>query len=356
MHILYYITGHGFGHGVRSCVICNAFSDSVSLTIRSSLPRQFFEEELRRPFQFTDAEFDCGCAQLDGATVDIPRTLNHYASIAERNRKIKDRELRLVEEEGFDAIVSDITPFAFEVAHQAGIPSFGIGNFSWYDIYLPYTNQNRWFRPFLDEICAQYQRADHLLKLQPANTMDCFNRVHPVPLVARKGENRARQIRAHFGIPDDKRLAMIYAGNYGMDSIDWTGLKRFDRWVFLGVYPVDSAPANFHLVSKKMFAFQDLSASVDLIIGKIGYGILGECLVHGVPLMYVPREDFAEHPVLEEAVLHRGGACRISRERFYRLDWDGELDEVIHRARPVPQSADGDRVCARYIQQHASPG
>jgi hypothetical protein len=82
VHLLYYITSHGYGHGVRSCSIAEAIPKDVQLTFRTTLPEQFFHEELKRPFSYFPGEFDCGCIQTDGVTTDVEATLQCYKNIA----------------------------------------------------------------------------------------------------------------------------------------------------------------------------------------------------------------------------------------------------------------------------------
>ena len=171
MHILYYVSSHGYGHGVRSCAICNNFSKQVTLTIRSNLPEQFFHEELSRPFSCYPGEFDCGCIQTDGVTVDIQKTLQTYRDIAERNESVLEDEIRWCKENNVTGIVSDIAPFPFEVAFSAGVPSVGISNFSWEDIYEPYLEDMPEFETCFNTIKNQYGMADLLLALYPPNPM-----------------------------------------------------------------------------------------------------------------------------------------------------------------------------------------
>ena len=138
MHIAYYITGHGYGHAIRSSTIVNALPLSVRVTFKTSVPVAFFQDELHRPFDYCRAVFDCGCLQTDSVSVDIPATLNAYKAIAENNRRSLDAEVGWCGRHGVDGIVSDITPFAFEVARSAGIPSIAVTNFTWFDVYREY--------------------------------------------------------------------------------------------------------------------------------------------------------------------------------------------------------------------------
>ena len=350
MHILYYISSHGYGHGVRSCAICNHFSKAVTLTIRSNLPEQFFHEELSRPFSCYPGEFDCGCIQTDGVTVDIKKTLQTYIEIADRNEGVLGDEVLWCQEHEVAGIVSDIASFPFEVSFRAGIPSVGISNFSWEDIYEPYLANMPEFETCFDSIKNQYGMADLLLALYPSNPMKSFNRRKEVPVVGRKGRDRKDEIRARYKIGKDKKIGLIYTGDFGMDTAQWKRLEGFDEWEFVGAYPLPGNPSNFHLVTKDDFTYQDISASVDLMISKIGYGVYSECLINGVPLLYLPRSDFSEYPVLEKAVIEWGYGYCISNNDFFDLRWAPILEEVKNAEPPDRNDYNGDRICASEIE------
>lgn len=351
MHILYYISSHGYGHGVRACAICNRLCPEVELTVRTALPRQFFEEELNRPFAWHEGEFDCGCFQTDGVTVDIQRTLEAYETIAERNRDLIEQEIAWCRTNRVAGIVSDIVPFAFAVAHGSGIPSAGVTNFSWEDIYEPYLPLRPSFRPYFEQLCRDYSRADLLLALEPPNPMKSFTKRISMPVVARGGTNRADAIRSRYGLASGKKIGLIYTGNYGLDSAAWERLESFYRWEFIGVYPIPGNPRNYHLVDKNDFKYQDLSASADLIISKVGYGIYSECVSNGVPLLYMPRTDFAEYPVLENAVRQWGHGFCIPAADYYALSWESALERICESEPPQKMSLDGAQKCAEAIEQ-----
>lgn len=354
MHILYYISSHGYGHGVRSCAICNSFSKEVTLTIRSLLPEPFFHEELSRPFSHYPGEFDCGCIQTDSITVDIQKTLQTYFEIAERNKSVLEDEVRWCQENAVTGIVSDIASFPFEVAFSAGIPSAGISNFSWEDIYEPYLEKMPEFADCFETITNQYGMADLLLALYPANAMKSFNRRKEVPVVGRKGRDIKGEIIKRYSINRNKKLGLIYTGDFGMNSASWKKLESFDTWEFVGLYPIPGSPSNYHLVDKNEFAYQDISASVDLMISKIGYGVYSECLINGVPLLYLPRTDFAEYPVLEKAVKEWGYGLCLPYQDYYDLKWDKALKDIGNTRPPKRDDCNGDRICAEEIESFFS--
>nr|MCU0609904.1 hypothetical protein [Chitinispirillaceae bacterium] len=104
MNIIYYVTSHGYGHGVRTAAICNALSPSHRLIFRTSLPRQFFCEELSRDFSYEEAVFDCGCIQHDSVNVAYEETLSTYRGIAARNRSLLEDEVRWIKQQHADVI------------------------------------------------------------------------------------------------------------------------------------------------------------------------------------------------------------------------------------------------------------
>ncbi len=351
MKILYYITPHGYGHAVRSCAICREFSPDVELIFRTTIPRKFFKEEIRRPFRYFSARIDLGCIQDDSITVKKEETLKAYMKISEENEKRLSEEVRWVLDEGVDGIVADIPPFAFEVAREAQVPSLAVSNFTWHDIYEPYCADYPAFQPYLEKIGEQYQMAGMLLELTPSTGMPQFPRRMKVPPVGSIGRNVRERLVKHLGPGPGKYLGLIYVGEFGMECIPWPELKKFTNWDFLGIYPVPGNPENYHLVSKQDFPYLDLVASVDLMVSKIGYGVFAQSLMHGTPLIYPPRDDFAEFPVLEKAILEWGHGYPLPREDYCALKWEEVLEEVIRRKRPDPQVSAGAAICAREIEK-----
>jgi hypothetical protein len=350
MKILYYLTAHGYGHAVRTSTICNELSENVRLIFRTTIPENFFHEEVKRAFEYLPGQFDCGCIQSDSMTVDKKETLQAYMRLAEQNVVRLEEEVRFCREQRIDGIVSDITPFAFEVARRAGVPSMAVANFTWFDIYEPYVREYPSFAPFLEKIRQQYQMADLLLDLMPSMEMSYFGNRVRIPPVAKPGRNLEGKLKNRLGLGKSRHLALIYVGELGMENIRWKDLEKFRDWDFLGIYPLPGDQANYHLLDKKDFPYEDLVASAEVMVTKIGYGVVSQGLINGIPLIYLPREDFAEFPVLERAVQKWGHGYRLSKEDYYALKWERVLEEVCKRGRPKPVPSEGGRICAREIE------
>jgi hypothetical protein len=351
MHVIYYVTSHGYGHAVRTAAIANAFSKNVRITFRTALPEAFFREEVYRSFSYAPAAFDCGCVQTDGLHVDIKKTLALYRTIAEKNSARLESEARWCASQNADVIVSDIVPFAFDVAQKCDVPSVAVANFTWYDIYEDYVQEFTEYKNDLDHIRRQYEGASLLLALEPALAMGYFRKRTAVPPTGRKGRYCRAEIFKKYGFMPGKRLALVYFGPFGITGVDFRRLENFAEWEFLSVCPIDGAPSNCHLISKSDFPYQDLAASADLMVCKLGYGAVAEAMIHGTPLLYLPRGHFAEFPALDTAVRSWGGGYPLSYEAFTALDWRPALAAVIERGRLKPCPSDGAGLCAAAIEK-----
>jgi L-arabinokinase len=323
------------------------------ILLRTAVPREFFSKEISRPFDYEEAAFDCGCVQQDTNTIDVPKTLASYRELADGNRGLLDDEVAWCEGKRADIIVSDIVPFAFDVARRAGLPSVAATNFTWHTIYEEYTGQHPDFAPYLDAMRDQYAAADLLLGLYPVNEMRYFRKQVPVGPVGRVGRNVRHLVCSEYGISPDKRLGLIYAGNFGMGALPWQKLESFDGWEFIGLYPLPGSPANYHQISKEVFRYQDCIASADVMISKLGYGVCAECFINSLPIIYLPRTGFAEFPVLRRAVEEWGNGYSLSMDDFVGLQWHDALKSVAVCGKPRPMPSDGARACAREIERLA---
>jgi hypothetical protein len=344
-HVAYFLTGHGFGHGVRGSAIINALPEDVKVTVFSSLPAGFFREEIRLPperFELIPCELDCGCIQPDSVRVDVQATLATYAGIhAARESLIAEFSQRLKTIEA-DAVVGDIAPLAFPIARAAGLPSTAICNFAWTDIYAPYLQGYPDFRPVWDAMVSDYACADRQLRLEPYFGTPFSEWGVPsqsVGMLARQGMNRRPEFAARFDLDPRKKWALVYIGSHGMGGVDWSRLEACREWQFLGLYDLPGA-ANYRRIEKNPgFSYADLTASVDGILGKLGYGLVTEALAHGKPVLFPGRSDFAEFEMLREEMKRRGLGREIPLESLMALDLESHLawaKEVHAAPEPAP--------------------
>ena len=141
-----------------------------------------------------------------------------------------------------------------------------------------------------------------------------------------------------------------WAGS-GSEGLDGQTIGRFSGWEFLGISAVDSLSANYHYIEKTDFPYQDLIASADCMVGKLGTGAVAEAMLHGKPMIYLPRDDFAEFGALDAAVRQWGGGECLTARAFTGCEWGEALWRSVLRPRPLPVKS-----AARSMPQYASAG
>jgi hypothetical protein len=305
--IAYFLTAHGFGHGVRAAALLHRLPENAEVDLYTALPEGFFREELTRRFRVIPLELDCGCVQRDSAEVDVPATLERYAAIDAKRDSLLEEAAGRLRDEGADLLIGDIPPLAFPLARRAGIPSLALCNFSWVDIYAPYVEAYPGYRPLLDRMRRDYAQADAHARLFPFLGDPLAERVEELGLVCRQGMRRREELGKTFGLDPGKKWCLVYPGNYGLNGMDWERFADFPDWEFFGLYPLAKAAKNYRRLDKNpSLRYADLTASSDLVLGKLGYNLVAECLAHAIPILFSGRSDFSEFPVLKQLVEDRG--------------------------------------------------
>ena len=141
MAVVFYVTGHGFGHAVRQIAIVNALAHrrpDVPIIVRSSVAPWLFSRSVRASVRLEPGAVDTGAIQRGSLDVDIPATLAAaHAFYAGADAWIA-QETAFLAREGARLVVSDIPPLPIAAARQAGVPAIGISNFTWDWIYEDY--------------------------------------------------------------------------------------------------------------------------------------------------------------------------------------------------------------------------
>src|SRR6187200_2570075 len=82
MTIVFYTSGHGFGHATRDIEVINTIlvkRPGARIIVRTSVPRWFFERSVHGPIELQAAEVDSGVAQIDSLQLDEDETARRAA-------------------------------------------------------------------------------------------------------------------------------------------------------------------------------------------------------------------------------------------------------------------------------------
>lgn len=277
---------------------------------------------------FRRDRFDAGCIQPDGLTVDADATLREARRIAARNRERLDAEVAWLAGAGIRLVVCDVPSFPLRAARAAQIPAVLVANFTWVEIYRAMGGDLAQIAAPLEE---EYRQAAVVYRPGLALPLPWAPDAIDCPIVVQEG-GRARDLLAARARPDD-RLAFVYTGLWPA-GISWDALGRIDGWTFFTYDRIPAGPRNVVRLDEGRPSQGDVARSVDVIVAKPGYGVLGTAMAHAIPILLVPREGFAETPALVAAAESWGGARRMDPTDFAAGSWRAYLEDL-----PRPGSA-----------------
>jgi L-arabinokinase len=343
MLIVFYISGHGFGHASRQIELIRevrAHRSDVRIVIRTAVPRWMFAPIVDSAVEIQDLETDPGVVQLDSISLDEAQTVRDAARFfATFDHRIAV-EAELIGSLRARLVVSDIPPLACAAAARAGIPCVAVGNFTWDWIYRIYPAFDRVAPDVIPTIQRAYATATSALRLPLHGGFEPMaGVVRDIPLIARQSKRDPGETRRLLGIDTHRPIVLTSFGRYGA-NLPIDSLRQKGR---LTILDVPREPPSGLL-------YQDLVAAADVVLSKPGYGIVSECAANGTALLYTSRGRFAEYDVFVEQ-MPRLLRCRyINQDDLLAGRWDGPVDALLGQSPPSERPRiDGAGVAAREL-------
>lgn len=328
--VLFYVSGHGYGHAVRMAEVVRALqrmTPEVRVLVRTQSPEHMFPPTV----EFSCAEFDPGVVEsIPGVVIDEKATRDRLLDFLGKWDALLGEEIGFAKSQRVDLIVADIPAMAGDVAAKLDVPCIAISNFTWDWIYEPYAPEH------LARLEDGYRKMSVLLRLpfaQPTR-LDVFRQIIDAPLVARKS--------VLPGKPTSGRTRVLLGSRAEIapEALQRAAVECPD-FEFMSPGPDHS--------------FEEQFASCDMVLAKLGFSMLAECIANRKPLLYPPRESFREEGILQQNVGLHIAALAIPLEDFYAGNWKRYLEE-LRRQTPPPLSIriDGAEFCAGAINTSLS--
>ena len=324
--ILYYITGHGYGHAVRSNQVIRTLKKvrpDADLQVRTTAPKWLFPERVR----YSRQSIDIGIVQRDSLEMDLDATLQTCRLLHKNAPRLIENELAFVRDHDVRLIIGDIPPLCFEIAARAGVPSVAIANFTWDAIYGAYLKELPEFGPLIDEMRQWYAKATLALTLPYPCNMDVFKQREPIPWVARFSGLQKNEARKKFSLPRSATVVMLSFGGLGLPRLPWDELKRMPDYVFVTTADESKVDGNIVILPDAQRHYEDFVRAVDVIVTKPGYGIVADAIAHQTPMLYTDRGEFPEYHKLVEALNDCAIAEFISQTELL----SGNLEPYLRR-------------------------
>ena len=366
--VVFYISGHGFGHASRQVEIINALSTlrpTCRVVVRTSAPRWLFDRSVTGPFTFVPGDTDTGVVQVDSLHVDVPTSIARAWDFHGGLDARAAAEATLLAEHDARLVVGDVPPLACAAALRAGLSSVVVSNFTWDWIYAHYARRSADTPQLLSVIRDAYQSADTAFRLPMAGGFEPFANIVDVPLVARHARRSEADTRQALGLPTDRPLVLVSFGRYGLAAVDWAAVGRSRGLAVVVTHdPVDTglaAPAadagnvfalDMPSLNERGIRYEDLVAAADVVLTKPGYGIIAECAANDTAVVYTSRGDFAEYAVLVAAMPTLLRCAYLEQDDLYAGRWLPTVRRVLNQPAVGRPRCDGAQVVARHLERY----
>jgi L-arabinokinase len=336
--IAYYISGHGFGHAVRSLQVIHSLKErcaELKIHIRSPAPKWLLDH-FPFPVSYERRTIDVGIVQPDSLEMDIEETLRACQELHRRIPGIIEEELAFMQREKILLVIGDVPPLCFEIATRASLPSVAIANFTWDWIYRAYLPEFPSFEPLIEEMEGSYRQASLCLSLPLSCDLNVFPRRVPIPLIARISAMNKQQARERFGLPVTAKVILASFGGCGLERLPWEAIKRHGDFFFVTTGALPKREKNFVVLPDALPNYEDLFRAADVVVSKPGYGVVADVIAHRVPLLYTSRGPFPEYPFLVQALNEWATSDFIPQEELLAGNLGPYLDRLLAKEQNWP--------------------
>lgn len=342
------ISSHGFGHGSRTASVLAelaALRPEWRLVLSTALPDAFLRLAFGSvPFERRPHRWDVGMVQADALAVDPAATLMALERLdRDLDARVDAEVLWLQRQERPVLVLGDVPPPAARIAAPLAAPLVWLASFGWDAIYEP------WGGALAQRALAcreLYGQGDLLLRCPLALPMPWGLPVRELGLTCSRPRVDPRQLAGLLRLPFEReRCVLISFGGLGL-PLDPSLLSRWPDHLFLGSDPGLAAVPNGRVLPSHVRPL-DAMPLVGRLITKAGYSSFCEAFSQGVGIHLVERHDFAEAPVLEQALRDHGHHRLLRRDQLQTGDW--QLDQPLLPPRLGPLPTDGASVAARAL-------
>jgi len=342
--IAYYITGHGFGHARRSVEVVKELlrlRPDLRVHFRTTANPAIFQELPASNVPLARVELDPGAIEKDLFTIDHEATVKAVRAAMGRREQVVASEVAFLKQQKIQLILCDIPFIAGDIGVAASVPIIGITNFTWDWIYEPFFGSHG---DLLREIQNSYRKISTLLKIPFGGRTDWFRQVIDIPLIA--SAPRASSLDRH-----SRRVLISLRGGITAESLIRAATSAPD-YEFLSTTNVPSNPPKnlLHFPITRSLTFSDLLAASSVVLSKLGYGIVADCLAARKPILWPRRSGFREDEVTLAEASPYLPMLEIPHEELFAGNWKPYLDQLLEMKMPEANlPTNGAPLAARII-------
>jgi len=318
------ITNHGFGHATRTAAVLaeiQRLAPDILLIVVTSAPHWLIESYIPGDFIYRSRVLDVGVVQSDGLSMNVPATLTQLQEIRTYQNRLVAAEVDYIKQTGAQLILADIPPLASVIANSAGIPCWMASNFGWDLIYQQWGDD---FAEIVDWVTDCFRKCDRLFRLPFHEPMAAFNNITDIGLTGATPRYTTLELRRQFGIEaDPEKTVLLSFGGLGLAKIPYRNLQQFPDWQFITFdrWAPDTFP-NLVKVTDTHYRPVDMMPLCGRIISKPGYGTFAEACLLDIPIISIPRHDFAEAQYLLTGLQNYNAHYLLADNEFTESRWE----------------------------------
>lgn len=316
-------TSHGFGHAVRTAAVAAKVQEllpETRLIFVTMVPEWLLDSYIKGDYELRRRKLDIGVVQKDSFTMDKQQTLAQIRNIRQTADIIIAEEAKFLQANQAQLILADTPPLAAPIAHAADLPCWFMGNFGWDFIY------RAWGAEFIAEsdwITAQYNLGDRLFRLPFHEPMEQFPNGTDVGLIGDEPNFSEAELRDTFALNTPKaKTVLLTFGGLGLDGIPYDTLAQFPDYQFITFDHQAPNLPNLRKINDMAYRPVDFFPLCDRLVSKPGFGTFSEAIRQDLPIATLPREDFAEAPVLLKNLQQYSPHQILDPKAFREGNWD----------------------------------
>lgn len=342
-HLYVAVTAHGYGHLAQVAPVIHALRarlPRLRISVQGNLNPEIVRSRLPREVALVAHAADVALPMDGPLTVLWEQGLGLYLEFERDYERHLARQMALLSEARPDLVLADIPWLPLDAAHRLGIPAVGLCSLNWLDILRQSPLGHRLPSALAERLRVTYSQADLFIRPAPSMPMPWLPNAIDVGPLAQTHPRDPDRLRTRLGLSPDQRLILVQFGGTGSLTLDTEPLRRA-RLHLLTADPTLAASPVASRVGGQGPSMLEALASCDAMITKPGYGSFAEAACHGIPVLYVPRDDWPETPALVDWLHQQVPAALIAPEQLARGEIVEPLESLLEQARlasraPVP--------------------
>ncbi len=345
--------------------LAEALPSSWEVVFKTNAPEWLFRKELARPYMHVASPLDIHPVHTTSYFIDPLGTFQHTQAKLQGLEDLVQNEVAWLRKSKVDVVIADIPPLAIHAAKCAGLPAFGVSNFTWDWI----------FKPLLDGISGKQVIATmrNMTAQATANFRLPFSTPETFPggsiespLLVRSVRMSREEARKHYGLTVGTTYVLVTFGGIEGPVKSLAPLMDFQPLQFVSVAkesgngpPLEQGLfrhpeiTNLWILRRDDLYHPDLVNAIDAVVTKPGYGILSECMATATPIILDARDDFREFMAVRATAERYPQMAIVDNAQMKRLDLGDPLAKVLNSpAQPWEGGLNGAEFVAGIIAGH----